>query len=61
MVVIIDEIFDRDYHAGRAQLNASIVSGLRSLGATLSETFKVLNRIEYSAPWALPRKRARFN
>jgi len=60
-MVIIDEIFDRDYNAGRTQFNASIVYGLRRLSAAVAETFKVLNRIEYSAPWALPRKRARFN
>jgi len=60
-MVVIDEIFDRDYHAGRAQLNASIVAAMKRLGAAVGQAFAVLNRIEYSAPWALPKKRVRCN
>lgn len=48
---MIDEIFDRSYQAGRAELNASLLSGLRNVGRSVADAFEVLNRIEYSAPW----------
>jgi hypothetical protein len=57
MVTMIDEIFDRHYQAGRAELNASIARGFRSLSRTVLNAFAVLNRIEYESPWtARPRK-----
>ena len=59
MVTMIDEIFDRSYQAHRAQLNAALGSGLKRFGHAISETFAVLNRIEYSAPWVPPAKKAR--
>lgn len=58
---MIDEIFDRNYRAGRAQLNASLVRGLSGLADAIMNSFDVLNRIEYQAPWNAPRKRARAN
>jgi hypothetical protein len=61
MPKMIDEIFDREYRAARAELNSALAGGLKRLGAAIANTFAVLNRIEYSAPWALPKKRARFN
>ena len=59
MQTMIDELFDRSYQAGRAELNAAIFNFVRRLGASLSNPFKVLNRIEYSAPWSVGSKRAR--
>jgi hypothetical protein len=59
MVIMIDENFDRDYRAGRDALNASILGFATRLGAAFGNAFKVLNRIEYSAPWAAKPKRAR--
>ena len=61
MIAMIDQIFDRTYQSGRAQLNAAIAGGFRKMGKALADTFAVLNRIEYSAPWALPAKKARSN
>ena len=58
MVTMIDEIFDRQYQAGRAELNASILPLFTKFGRAFGNAFKVLNRIEYSSPWASPRKRA---
>jgi hypothetical protein len=52
MVTMIDEIFDRHYREGRAELNASLDRGLARLGHAISNAFKVLNRIEYNAPGA---------
>ena len=42
-----DEIFDREYQAGRAALNASI----DRLIDGLSRSLKVLNAIQFDAPW----------
>ena len=46
-----DEIFDRTYQAGRADLNAGIGRGLIRLGATIGKGLEALHRIEWSAPW----------
>jgi hypothetical protein len=59
MVTMIDEIHDRNYQAGREQLNAALVAGLKNLGNAIENAFGVLNRIEYDAPWMAPSRRAR--
>jgi hypothetical protein len=59
MVTMIDEIYDRDYQAGRAGLNASLTAGFARLGRAVGNAFAVLNRIEYSEPWASQRRNAR--
>lgn len=61
MVTMIDEIFDRQFQDGRKQMNDAIVAGLASFGRAVAQAFKVLNRIEYQAPWATPATRARGN
>ena len=57
---MMDEIFDRNYAAGRTELNASIGKGFDRLGKLIGDSFKVLHRIEWSAPWH-NHKRARVN
>jgi len=52
MTTMIDEIFDRNYQAGRAELNAGLASAFSGIGRTVGESLKVLHRIEWSAPWA---------
>ena len=59
MFTMVDEIFDRAYQAGRADMNAVTVNGIAQLGRAIGNSFKVLNRIEYSAPWATRPRRAR--
>ena len=59
MVTMIDEIFDRQYQAGRHQMNAALLDGLSRFGQSVLDAFKVLNRIEYSAPWAAKAGRVR--
>lgn len=49
---MVDEIFDRHYREGRAELNASIDRALKRFGKAISNAFNVLQRIEYDAPWA---------
>ena len=55
---MVDEIFHRQYDAGREQLN----DGLDRLFARIREIgngFRVLNRIQFAAPWAKPRRIAK--
>lgn len=42
-----DEIFDRDYQAGRDALNGGIDRLIASIGRTL----KILHSIQFDAPW----------
>jgi hypothetical protein len=54
MVTMIDEIFDRAYRDNRAELNASLANAITGIGRALGDSFKVLHRIEWSAPWQQP-------
>ena len=56
---MVDEIFDRAYRDSRTQLNADLGALFSDLGRTLGESFRVLHRIEWSAPWEAKTKRAR--
>jgi hypothetical protein len=56
---MIDQIFDRAYQSGRADLNAGLKLALGRIGAAIGNAFRVLNRIEYQAPWLERRRRAR--
>jgi hypothetical protein len=56
---MIDEIFDRAYQAGRADLNAALGLLFREIGNAAGNAFHVLNRIEYDAPWLARRRRRR--
>ena len=46
-----DELFDRSYAAGRAELNDGIDRSLASLRRTLGASLHALHRLEWSAPW----------
>ena len=59
MITMIDELFDRNYQAGRANLNAGIDRAIANFSRTVGDTLKVLHRIEWSAPWEAPKKPAR--
>jgi hypothetical protein len=59
MVTMIDEIYDRNYRDGRQQLNAAIAAAFVRLGCAIANAFAVLNRIEYSEPWAAKPRKAR--
>ena len=61
MVTMVDEIFDRQYQAGRKALNASLGGAFARFGKAVSDAFEVLVKIEYQAPWAAKPKRARCN
>ena len=56
---MVDEIFDRHYQAARNELNGALSDLFGRLGRAIANSFTVLNRIEYSAPWISRPKRAR--
>ena len=56
---MMDEIFDRNYQQGRAELNAGIDRAIATVTRELGKSFSALHRIEWSAPWAAPQPRAR--
>jgi len=49
---MVDEIYDRHYRAARTELNAALVDVGRRFADAFGNAFRVLNRIEYSTPWA---------
>jgi hypothetical protein len=61
MVTMVDEIYDRQYQAGRSDLNAALASGARRLASSIGNAFEVLVNIEYQAPWKAKPTRARCN
>ena len=48
-----DELFDRDYQIGRADLHR----GIDGLVRKAASAFEALHRIEWSAPWDQKRDR----
>ena len=56
---MIDEIFDRTYQTGRADLNAGLGLVFREVATAATNAVQVLNRIEYEAPWLARRRRRR--
>lgn len=58
---MVDEFYDRGYQAARSDLNAAILDLAHRFGETLVNPFRVLNRIEYSAPWTIKSSKAPCN
>lgn len=56
---MVDELYDRHYREARNELNSALVAFASRLGNSIGEAFAVLNRIEYSAPWATKPRRIR--
>jgi len=48
---MVDQIFDRQYQAGRHELHAGIDALLQRLTSGLMNGFRVLTRIQFDAPW----------
>ena len=59
MVTMIDEIYDRHYQDARNELNAALIRGAAQLRNAVLNSFRVLNRIEYEAPWTAKAKHVR--
>lgn len=51
MITMMDEIFDRQYQAGRAELNASLDRAFGSIGREISKGLAAVHRFEWNAPW----------
>src|ERR1044072_4057318 len=51
MITMIDEIFDRAYQDGRADLNRGIEQLLGSIAGKLDNSLKVFHDLQWSAPW----------
>jgi hypothetical protein len=52
MKTMIDEIFDREYQAGRADLNAGLDRLVSRLASAFGDTFDSMKRVQFNAPWA---------
>jgi hypothetical protein len=61
MVTMVDEIYDRAYRESRGELNAALIGSFANIGKLIGDSFKVLHRIEWSAPWEQKSKRARVH
>ena len=48
-----DEIYDREYQAGRDALH----EGVDRLAASVGETFRLISAIQFSAPWRSKNRR----
>jgi hypothetical protein len=48
---MMDEIFDRNYQAARADLNAGLDRTFARIGRALGDSFQALHRIQWDAPW----------
>lgn len=49
---MVDEIFDRAYQDGRADLNRGIEQFFGSIAREIGNSFQVLHDVQWSAPWA---------
>lgn len=48
---MIDEIHDRTYQAGRAELHDGIDRLVSKVAASFGATFRAIERIQFDAPW----------
>lgn len=54
---MIDEMFDRAYQSGRADLNAGIRVSFGGLAREIGKGLAAMHRIEWSAPWNVQTRR----
>lgn len=53
---MVDEIFDRAYQDGRADLNRGIEQLFGSIAREIGNSFQVLHDVQWSAPWTTKAK-----
>jgi hypothetical protein len=56
MVTMVDEIFDRMYQQGRADLHRDVGRLFGSIASELGKSLKAMHSFEWSAPWAAKAK-----
>lgn len=49
---MVDEIYDRAYQNGRAELHAGIDRLFATIGREFGKSLKAIHRFEWNAPWA---------
>lgn len=59
MITMMDEIFDRQYQAGRAELNAGLDRAFGAIGREIGGGLAALHRFEWSAPWVRATKKTK--
>jgi len=50
---MVDEIYDRGYQAGRAELNQAIAALASKLRTTLIPALSAIHHFEWDAPWTV--------
>jgi hypothetical protein len=48
---MMDEIFDRQYQAGRNELNAGLDRAFGAIGQEIGKGLAAVHRFEWNAPW----------
>ena len=48
---MIDQIYDRDYQAGRDELHGGIDALVRKLSDAVTPVLAALHRVQWDAPW----------
>ncbi len=56
MFTMIDEIYDRAYQAGRADLHNGVDTLFRTVREAVAPALSVLHHLEWDAPWRAPAK-----
>ncbi len=51
MITMVDEIYDRGYQAGRAELHDGIDALIRKVRDALATALAAIYHIEWDAPW----------
>ena len=51
MITMMDEIFDRQYQAGRNELNAGLDRLFGTIGQEVGKGLAAAHRFEWNAPW----------
>ena len=54
---MIDQHFDRNYQAARAEMNREIAMGLQMIRGDILKSFEALSRVQFAAPWSTTRRR----
>ena len=49
---MIDEIWDRQYQAGRHEFHAGVERLVERLRCSVGTTFRLIHAIQFDAPWA---------
>lgn len=48
---MIDEMFDREYQAGREHFHGGIDRLVHRVGGAVGNTFAAIKRVQFDAPW----------